>query len=269
MRETSWNLHAQALDLAARCAILETSLSWHFASETATVGYAKHALQLSEEAFKASGDPSLWLSAYSKLAWAYCYADEDEDALKTACAGQELLLQQDPKQVHACLYGGTHSTLALMQAKTEQDPGDALGVASDQDLGDTVIALMEFRETDRLLESGQAYYHARQYAKARKELEKIIDPSTLVLRIPQGEDRRLRTLHAITLASLKLPDRNMQEIIRFWEVYLEGAKALDSRTALNNIRSLYNDMTNAFPGDARIEGLRSLVPRRKKKTPDA
>src|SRR5215472_1239135 len=69
-RESS-QLHVQALDLAARCAILKTFLGWHCAGNILTIGYAKNAVALGKEKSLASDDPSLWLSALSKLAWAY------------------------------------------------------------------------------------------------------------------------------------------------------------------------------------------------------
>jgi transcriptional regulator with XRE-family HTH domain len=267
-RESS-KLHGQALDLAARCAILKTTLGWHCADNTLTIGYAQNAVELGKEASQASGDPSLWLSASSKLAWAYSLEDEHEDALKIARAAEQLLLEQDPERVPFCIYGGTQSTLARMQALAEQDPTDALLIAASQDPGDRAIALMEFTRADVLCEVGWTYYHARKYALARKELEKIIDPSTLVTKMPQSERMRLSALKAMALASLKMPDRDMEEIIRLWMALVEGAKALDSKIQKNGTWRLYNEITIAFPGNKDIEELRTQLPRRKKKAPDA
>src|SRR5579859_342690 len=81
--QESSKLHVQALDLAARCAILKTILGWHCTDEATTVSalplvivkYAQNAMQLGKEVFKVSGDPSLWLSASSKLAWAYPFGE--------------------------------------------------------------------------------------------------------------------------------------------------------------------------------------------------
>jgi hypothetical protein len=61
----------------------------------------------------------------------------------------------------------------------------------------------------------------------------------------------------------------MGEIIPFWTAYLKGVKALDSTTHLNDARSLYNEMTIAFPGEKDIEELSTQLPRRIKKAPDA
>jgi hypothetical protein len=65
-----------------------------------------------------------------------------------------------------------------------------------------------------------------------------------------------------------MPERDMQEIIGFWVEFLKGAKALGSTFLLNDARSLYNDMTKAFPGEKDIAELRPHVPRRTKKASD-
>jgi hypothetical protein len=227
-------------------------------------------MELGKEVFKVSGDPSLWLSASSKLAWAYPFGEEDEDAFKTAQAAEQLLLEQGSEKVSACIYGGTQSTLALMQAKTGQDPTDALLAAASQDPGDRAVALMEFSGADLYREAGLTYHYAGNYTMARKSLEKLVDPKTLVLKIPQQSERvRLRTISTIARTSLKMPDRDAQEIIAFLTAFIEGVKTLQGMFMLGEAWSLYNEITIAFPGHKDIKELRSLLPRRKKKAPDA
>jgi hypothetical protein len=78
---------AEALDLAARYALVKTLLGWICVGPTATIQYAKEAVALSNE----TGDISLQLSALSKLAWAYFYTKNYKPALTIANQAETLL----------------------------------------------------------------------------------------------------------------------------------------------------------------------------------
>lgn len=79
MRDSS-HYRKEATDLAARYALLKTLLGWICVNPTETLQYAKNALALCKE----TGDISLQLSAYSKLAWGYFYDKQYAPALRTA-----------------------------------------------------------------------------------------------------------------------------------------------------------------------------------------
>ena len=119
----------EALDLATRYALLKTLLGWILMSLTDVIPYAQNAVVLSKE----TGDLSLQLSAYSKLAWAYFYDKKYPLALTTAHQAASLLqhYQQHThaEPLHPNMRGGTYSTLALMQASNRQSPDLALGNA--------------------------------------------------------------------------------------------------------------------------------------------
>lgn len=252
----------QALDLLARCGLLRTILGWHVIGDTATIALAKESLALAKENYEASGDPALLLSAYSKLAWAYSYKNEDDDALQIAIMGEQFLIQQDPAKVPANVRGGTYSTLALMQARTEQSPDEALGKATEHDPGTDEIAFLSFTRDDIPLESGLILYHAGDQTGALNALRKIVDSNTLELTSPYclSERGRLSAINAMVQSCIATPSRDKEQITHYWRAISDGARTLQSEWLLNKARGLYRDMKNAFPGERDILALRdSLV----------
>jgi transcriptional regulator with XRE-family HTH domain len=255
-------LQPRAMELLAHCAVLKTILGWHCIGDAATLTIAKQALSLSRQAYEKSGDPNLSLSAYSKLAWAYSYLDEDEKALQTAQEAEGFLLGQDAAQIAACIRGGTYSTLGLMQARTEQNPDEALGKAIEANPGNEIVAYMEFTEEDIPLESGLIHYHAGNQVKAMEAFEGIVDPHSLKPKSPftcRSERGRLSTIHAMAQSCLLKPDRDMEQITTYWQAIAEGAQALQSEWFLNKSRLLYKDLRIAFPGEHRVAELRPLI----------
>lgn len=247
----------QALDLLARCALLKTILGWHCVGDANTLEIAKQAVILSKEAYTISGDPSLLLSAYSKLAWAYSYTDEDERALNTALIAERFMLRQDAALIPAGIYGGTYSTLALMQAKNEQSPNTALGKALENDPGDSVIAFMEFTREDIPLESGLIYYHAGNQPRAIEVFEQMINPNNFTLKIQTMSERgRLSAIHALAQSYMESADCDMEQIKNCWLEIANGAGTLQSEWLFNKARGLYKDMKKTFRREQSILGLR-------------
>jgi hypothetical protein len=246
----------EALDLAAHYALLKTVLGWHCADLTEIIQYAKDAVALSKE----TGDILLQLSAYSKLAWAY-YANYDKKygaALATAQEAQ-FLLEQSATPLPSGIQGGTYSTLALMQASNGKQPDAALGKATEVDPGNEIYAFMDFTRSSLPIEVGLTYCYQGNQTKAMEALETIIDPTTLVTKIPQSGRGRIRIFHTMTLSSLKAKDRDMEKTVHFWVAMVEGAKALQSEWAFNKASTAYEHMEVVWPGEQRIVDLRDYI----------
>jgi transcriptional regulator with XRE-family HTH domain len=112
----------EALDLAARYALLQTLLGWDCSSSTETISYANDAVTLS----KLTGDILLQLSAYIKLAWAYFFDNKGTQALRTMQEGEDILknYQKSPgfPPLPSSIIGGFHSTYALIKRPVKPLP---------------------------------------------------------------------------------------------------------------------------------------------------
>jgi transcriptional regulator with XRE-family HTH domain len=244
----------EALDLATRYALLQTILGWHYAGFAETIQYARHAVALSKE----MGDISFQLSAYSKLAWAYYYDKKYKLALETAQEAQ-FLLERSGAPLPSNIQAGTYSTLALMQVRNGKPIDLAVGKASEIDPGDESYAFMEFTQSDQPEEIGLIYTHHGDQVKAMEWLEKLIDPVTLIEKIPRSLRGRISVINSMAQASLKTKNRDMEKTVHFWTATIEGAKALQSEWGLLEAMSTYEMMDVAWPGEPRIRDLRDLM----------
>ncbi|HEU5376677.1 MAG TPA: helix-turn-helix transcriptional regulator [Ktedonobacteraceae bacterium] len=245
----------EALDLAARYALIKTLLGWICVGTAETIQYAKEAVILSKE----TGDISLQLSAYSKLAWAYSYARKDKLAL-SAAQEAEMLFQNyaclpNTQPLHPCVWGGIYSTLALMQAKNGQSPDTALGKAADADPEES-HAFMASKRSTLLLEAGWTHSYYGDQAKAIEVLEKRVDPETLLPRMRQSEMGRVETINVMALSLLKTKGRDMEKIIHLWVAGIEGAKSLKNKQRFSEALMNYDLMEAVWPGEPRIRELR-------------
>lgn len=246
----------EALDLLARYALVKTFLGWQCAGPTATIPYARDAIARSRE----TGDISLQLSAYSKLAWAYFHDKKYKMAFLIAQEA-ETVLQRYSRMPHAepfhpCIQGGTYSTLALMQAACRQSPAMALGKATENDPGNESYAFMDFKRSNLFLEVGWTYCYQGDQMKSMEWLAKRVDPETLACRIPQSEVGRVATINTMALSSLKAKDRDLEKTIHFWVAGIEGAKALKSEQRFTDAVAAYELMEVVWPGERQIQELR-------------
>jgi len=258
MRDSS-HYRKEATDLAARYALLKTLLGWICVNPTETLQYAKNALALCKE----TGDISLQLSAYSKLAWGYFYDKQYPLALKTAQEAEGLLLQYyrlpNAQPLHPVIQGGTYSNLALMLARNGRSPDVALGKTTEVDPGEEPYVLMESGRRTLLLEAGWTYCHYGDQTKAMQTLEQRVDPETLSPRIPQSEMGRVEVINIMALSSLKTKDRDIERTIHFWVAGIEGAKTLQNQQRFNEALTTYELMEVVWPGDTRIKDLRDYI----------
>lgn len=249
----------EAIDLATHYALVKTLLGWICIGPTETIQYAKDAVSLSKE----TENISLQLSAHSKLAWAYFYTRKYTPALTTAQQAKMLLqgYTQRPNAapLHPSVYGGTYSTLALMQAKSELSPDAALGKVTEVDPGNERYAFMTSKRSTLLLEAGWTYCYHDDQTKAMTALEQRVDPETLAPKIAQSEMGRVETLNVMALSSLRAKDRDMEKIIHLWIAGIEGAKTLQNEQRFNESLTIYELMDVIWSGEQRIAALRDRI----------
>jgi transcriptional regulator with XRE-family HTH domain len=248
----------EALDLATQYALVKVFLGWERTNPTETVQYAKQAVSLSQE----TDDIALQLSAYSKLAWTYYYDKKYLPALMTAQEAQARLqnyTRRTKQSLHPGVQGGTYSTLALMQAKNGESPDDALGKATEADPGTEIYAFMDFKRSNLLFETGLTYFCQGDQAKVMETLRKRVDPETLTATMPQSERGHIETISIMALASLKMPQRDMERTIHFWTASITGAKTLQSEQIFAGALTAYEIMEFVWPNEKRITDLRGHI----------
>jgi DNA-binding XRE family transcriptional regulator len=246
---------AYAQELAARCAILKTNVGWHCVGNAGTISLAKEAVEIA----KNSGHVELHLSALSKLSWSYLYQGEEALALSTAEAAANLL-QRSNGPISICIYGGTWSTLSVMQAYNLLDPDFAMKKVGERGSpGNMSHCGMIFSEPRVLLERGIAQCASGQTGMAMQTYSQIIDPKSLMA-IPafQGsEGSGLTTILYMAEASLTGDARDMDESIRYWEYVAQHQQM--SKHRKSKATSLYKAMRLAFPGEKRVSRLADLL----------
>lgn len=106
------------------------------------------------------------------------------------------------------------------------------------------------------IEVGLTYYHQGNQTKAMEALETIIDPTTLIAKIPQSGRGYVSVMELMTFSSLKAKNRDMEKTVHFWTALAEGARVLQSEWAFNKALTAYELMEVVWPGEQRIIDLR-------------
>jgi hypothetical protein len=66
---------------------------------------------------------------------------------------------------------------------------------------------------------------------------------------------RVETYNILALSSLKGKDRDMEKVLHFWTVGIEGAKALQNQQRFNEALTTYELMEAVWPGEKRVASL--------------
>jgi len=249
----------QALDLAAQYAILQTMLGWNYMGARETIIHAQNAFYLSKE----SRNILLQLSASTKLSFTYFRSENYIMALKTMQEGEHALKSYQRKKhmppLPVGVIGNFYSSYSLAQVNNGIDPDTALGIAADSEPLNEPVALMEFDAYDQWWEAATTCNSRGNSRQAMKWLERIIDPETLVSRIPQSEGRRITSLLSLASILLQSPERDMGQIIRVWTASMEGAKVLRGEQKYRNAMTNFAIMRALYPGERAIRELMPLT----------
>lgn len=236
-----------ALNLATQTTIFRSVLASHCMGNLQAIEFAKQAISLAKQI----EDIPLRLSAYSKLAWYYFYDGKRTDALKTAQEAESFLIAHKQEDISPCIWGGTHSTLALMQARNRLPYEDALAKAIEKDPGDQPIAFMQFTKNDLPNELGLIYAHAGHQQKAMHFFQQSLDI--------KNERWRLGSVRGMALTHLKAKDRDKKEALRYLTDALQGARNFRTEWGFNEALNLYELADHIWPGDSAVDELRPLT----------
>jgi transcriptional regulator with XRE-family HTH domain len=252
--------HRQAAaSLVGQCALLRTVMGWHLEGLKEAARYAQEAIKYSHEA----KDVPLLLSTLDYLSWVYYYdTKQGKQALQTIESAIPLINQRDivlPPR----LLGGVFSTLALMQARNGQDGMTSLRRAAEAffapDIEEHRFVYMDYTTSDLVLNDGMVHYHQQEHDQALVSLAQLIDPTTLVLKMPLPERSRVEGLNVMALASLKSPQKDMERTLHFWTAGIQGAKALQSEQRFSEALLAYEIMEGIWSSERRIKNLRELT----------
>jgi hypothetical protein len=118
---------------------------------------------------------------------------------------------------------------------------------------------IEYNKGGLLLDTAIVYSHQGNSAKAIEVLSQIVDPQTFTRKTSRTEMGRIEAINAMTMASLRAKEKNMDQSIHFWKAGIQAAKALRSELRFNEAVAAYEIMESIWPGEKRITDLRDLM----------
>jgi len=247
-----------AATLAGQCALLQTALGWHLQGLKEAEQYAQEAVTYSREA----QDIPLLVSALAYAAWTHSYAKRYQQALHTIEQATSLL---KPKShiVPPLVCGDIYSVWAVMQAKNGQETSTSLALAKEALLapsGDEPCFVgTQFFASGIVLNEAAAQYYQGKAERALDVLSQVIDPETLVVKLPLPEPWHIEALNDMARIALKSEHKQMERVIHFWRAALEGAVKLHSEQRFSEVLVTYEIMESLWPSEKRITELRDLV----------
>lgn len=251
----------EAAKLVAQCQLLKATLSVHKEGPKLAASYAQQAFTYSEE----SGDIPLQLVILRRLAWIYSCDKQGKHAVSTALQAEHLL-KQSSKPISPLVQSTVYTGVATYQAQNGQKDAALLALHNAHKTffsfsdDDTHHIPVDHDHSTLLMEDGLTHYYTGQYAKALDSFSQAIDLETLTAKTPMSSERiRIEILNYQTLASLKLPKKDMELSIKLWAAGIQGAKALQSEQRLSEALTAYEMMEAVWSSEPRIQELRALT----------
>ena len=254
-----------ALELATRSAILRVLLALECSSSIAAIPHALEAVNLSEE----TDNAALQLSALARFAYTYFHTKQPSLFPLALAPAQKMadLLERVQSKIFLppSIIAGNYSMQSIIQASNHLSPDVALGNAMDIDpstlSGDSDPFFTQVTPGSLTSDAGLAQYHSgNPQAALRIGLPSGLIRNTLEAKIIQGirttERGRIYTINDMILAALKTPDRDKEQIIKWWKAAIEGAKMLRSEQLFNDALIAYEALEYAWPSDKDILDLR-------------
>ncbi|MBV9691998.1 MAG: helix-turn-helix transcriptional regulator [Ktedonobacteraceae bacterium] len=250
----------EAAGLAAQCYLLIDVLGFHMESPTVAIakGYAQLAVTYSQE----SGDTVLCLRALRNLTWAYNHIKQFEPALQTIERAR-LLMEQSRTPLPPQLRSSIYSTLAVIQVKNGVSATPVLGLAQEAFFGppgdSENLVHVSFSYAQLMRNIGITQYYQAEYKEALQSFAQVIDPNDLSAKVVMRSTTHVGLLNTQTKATLKSPNRDLEQVIALWKAALQGAITLQSQQCFDEASMTYEVMEGVWPGEPRIRELRDLV----------
>ena len=250
----------QAASLLTQCYLLMDVLGFHVESPTVAIanGYAQLAVTYSQE----SGDLVLRLRALRNLTWAYNHIKQSQLALKTI-EQAKYLIERSRTPVPSQMRSSIYSTLAVIQVKNGVSATPVLGLAQEAFFtppgdGENLV-YVSFSYAQLMRNIGITQYYQREYQEALDVFAQVIDPNDLSAKVTMPMLTHIELLNTQTLAALKSPTRDMEQVITSWKAALQRAIILQSQQRFEEASTVYEVMEGVWPGEPRIRELRDLV----------
>lgn len=258
VKNASTSLDA-AKNLLAQSYHFKTVLGWHLESLDKAMEYAQQALVYSET----TSDVPLQITIHTQLSWLYYYARKSKQSLDEIQIAAYLLKKSD-NPLPPNLYSSVQSTLAIRQAMygQRQQAITSLRFAHDQFFRasvDRAFVYVDYERPSLILEDGMTYMHLGEYKTALDSLAQIVDPQTLSSKMPVAERVRVEALNNQSLALLKSPKKDMEQVINTWSAGIQEASKLQSTQRFNEAATIYEIMQAVWPGEKRIGELQDLI----------
>jgi tetratricopeptide (TPR) repeat protein len=248
----------EAARQVAQCLLLKATLSIHKEGPKRATMYMEQAARFGKE----SQDLPLQLTILKRLSWIYACDKQPNRALQKVLEAQAILKKaKTPVSplIKCDIYGGVAQYQALNGCNDEAFV--ALSDAHNAYPGDKKRERdVDYDFSTLMREDGLTYYHAGQYTQAFASFSQVIDPDTLLSKTePSSERVRCEIINYATLASLKLPQKDMPRSINLWKTGIQSAIALQSEQRFAEAMSAYDIMEAVWTGERRITELRPLI----------
>jgi tetratricopeptide (TPR) repeat protein len=252
----------EAARQVAQCLFLKATLSLHKEGPKRAAMYMEQAARFGKE----SQDLPLQLGILKRLAWIYACDKQRNLALEKVLEAQHLL-KKAKTPVSPLVKCRLLCGVAKFQALNGRDDDAfvALSDAHNAYPGDKkndshADYRADYNFSTLMMDDGLTYYHAGQYTQAFASFSQVIDPDTLLSKTePSSERVRCEIINYATLASLKLPQKDMPRSINLWKTGIQSAIALQSEQRFAEAMSAYDIMEAVWTGERRITELRPLI----------
>jgi transcriptional regulator with XRE-family HTH domain len=255
-----------AASLVAQALMRKALLARHLKGSKAGVPYALQAVEYAE----ASGDKVLQITATTRLAYVYFCNRAHPQALHHALQAVSLVreAQREAIPVPALVQSGVYSTSAQYQALNgdNDEAFSALCLAYDclepEEEHDPDSAPIYFNHSRDILmlDEGRTYLFGGKVEKAYKTLSEIVASDTLQPKMPLfSQGVKAETINYLTLASLKLPQKDKERSVQLWQAGLNNAVALRSEQRFGEVLTAFDIMEALWANDRDIAELRQTI----------
>ncbi len=248
----------EAATLVAQSYSLKHVLGLHVESPTVAMGYGKLAVTYSKE----SGDVLLQVTTLRRLTWDYLQDKQAKQALRMI-EQAKYLIEHSHTLIPPRVRSGIYSTLAVIQAKNGLSALPTLNLAQESFFASPVDAgepgHANFSYAQLIRNDGLARYHQGLYQEALDAYAQIIDSDDLAPKVAMPIRTRVELLYAQTMAALKSPGRDMEQVMKFWTADIQGAIELQSQQCFDEACMAYEVMEGVWPSEQRITELRDLI----------
>lgn len=249
-----------AARLVAQAYLLRHVLGLHIESPDRAIakGYAKLAVVYSEQ----SNDPLLHIMTLRNLTWAYNHVKNYPLALRTIEQAKNLV-EHHPVPFPSSVSSRVYSTLAVIQAKNGIQTASTLSQAQDAFLSPSAeefgLVSVDFGYAQLMRDNGLTHYYQGEHEDALQAFAQVIDSNDLTPKVSMPVRTYVELLNSQTMAALKSPKRDMDQVIKYWKAGMQGSITLQSQQRFDEAYMAYEVMTGVWSGERRIKDLREHI----------